>query len=67
MDDYTMITTCDTDIHLIGDSIDTVRLKCERVKWLVTVDGRYVNSANVVSMWTPTEYEIEGFSEALNG
>lgn len=63
--DYAMVTTCDTDIHLICDSVDTTRMKCERVKWLVTVDGRYVNTANVVSVWEPTEEQIQGFLEDM--
>ena len=63
--DYTMVTTCDTDIHLIKEPVDVTRMKCARVKWIVTIDGRYVNTASVVSLWEPTEEQAQGFLEDM--
>lgn len=57
----TMITTCDADVHLISGEVDMVRMKIEKNKWLLTTDGRYVFTRNVVSAWTPSEDEVKGF------
>lgn len=66
MPEYSMVTTTDTDIHLIESSADTTRMKCERVKWLTTVDGRFVNTANVVSIWTPEADEVRSYLRNIN-
>lgn len=65
--EWVMVTTVDTDVHLFKSNIDLMRLKVERNTWLATVDGRFVKSDKVVSVWTPTEEELRGFTEALNG
>lgn len=57
--EITRITTADADVHDIPGDIDLIRRKADNVKWLVTTDGRYVRTAMVVSMWVPTEEEIE--------
>lgn len=60
-DKVTMITTCDTDVHLIQGDIDLVRMKIDKMKWLLTTDGRYVTTRSVVSAWEPSEDEVKGF------
>lgn len=62
----TMLTTVDTDIHVVNGETDLVRMKVERNTWLVTVDGRYVKSDKVVSVWTPTDDDLEGFKELFD-
>jgi len=62
----TMLTTVDTDIHVVSGDTDLVRMKVERNTWLVTVDGRYVKSDKVVSVWTPTDDDLEGFKELFD-
>lgn len=57
----TMITTADTDVHLIEGEIDLVCLKIERNKWLLTTDGHKVLCDKVVSAWVPSEDEVRGF------
>ena len=60
-DKVTMITTCDTDVHLIQGDIDLVRMKIDKMKWLLTTDGRYVTTRSVESVWEPSEDEVKGF------
>lgn len=65
-DKMTMITTCDTDVHLIPGDIDMVRMKIDKNKWLLTTDGRYVTTHSVVSAWEPTVEEMKGFIDGIN-
>lgn len=60
-----MLTTVDTDIHVVGGEIDLVRMKVERNQWLLTIDGRYVRCNKVVSVWAPDEEELEGFLDSV--
>ena len=60
-DELTMLTTADTDLHLIPDPLDVTRMKVERNQWIMTTDNRLVRCDKVVALWTPTEEEIEGF------
>lgn len=63
MDEYTMVTTVDADIHLFGMSVDLLRNKAKADHWLETVDGHFVRGDKVVSAWVPDEDEVRGFME----
>ena len=54
-------TTADRDIHAFYGEIDLVRMKAERNKWIETVDGRFVRTTGIVSLWIPAPEEIEGY------
>lgn len=62
---YVMVTTADADIHLIDETIDMARLKVERNRWLLTIDGRYVKTDKVVSVWEPSESELRNYMEGI--
>ena len=64
--EYAMLTTADADFHLIPEGADMVRRRCSKGMWLTTVDGRMVNPALVVSIWTPSQHEVEQFMEDVN-
>ena len=59
--EYTMAATADGDIHAFEGDMRTTQMKVDRKPWLVTVDGRYVKSDKVVSIWEPLEGEVDGF------
>lgn len=61
MPEYTMITTTDTDIHVVEGNVAEVRMKASKVKWLTTIDNRFVNTAQVVSLWTPEPEQLEAW------
>lgn len=63
---YVMATTVDADIHLFEGEIELTRLKVERNKWLVTVDGRFVKADKIVAVWVPDEDELRGFLGSVN-
>lgn len=57
----TMLTTVDTDFHVVDGDVDLVRMKVDHNKWLMTVDGRFVRSDKVVSVWVPSEQELADY------
>lgn len=57
----TMLTTVDTDFHVIDGDIDLVRMKVDHNKWLMTTDGRFVRSDKVVSVWVPSQQELDDY------
>lgn len=61
MDNLTMATTVDCDIHLFEGDVATIRMKVYGKKWLESVDGRFIRCDKVVSVWTPAEEEVEGW------
>lgn len=61
MGEVVFITTCDTDIHAVTGDIDMVRMKVTRNDWIETVDHRYVRTSNIVSIWVPSEDELENY------
>lgn len=63
--EVTMVTTSDTDIHLVPFDLDMTRLKVERNAWIATTDGRIVRTSHIVSVWTPSELELAGFMEGV--
>ena len=65
--EWVMATTVDTDVHLFRSSIDLMRMKVGNNQWLLTTDGHYVRGDKVVSLWVPSEEELQGWTEALNG
>ena len=65
MSELVMATTADTDIHVFEGSIDLVCMKLVRNEWIGTIDGRRVRCNKVVSVWTPSEEELEGFLESM--
>lgn len=62
----TMLTTVDADIHVIEDDIDLARMKVERNKWLMTIDGRLVRTDKVVSLWEPSQEEMRNYMEGID-
>lgn len=65
MGEITMITTADTDVHVVEGDVDMVRLKVKRNDWIATTDGRFVSCDKVVCVWKPTQSELEGFLESM--
>jgi len=63
--EVTMLTTADADVHVVEGEIDLVRMKVERNKWLLTVDGRLVRTDKVVSVWVPTQEELRSYMEGI--
>ena len=61
----TMLTTVDTDFHVIDGDIDLVRMKVDHNKWLMTTDGRFVRSDKVVSVWVPSERELDDYMSGI--
>ena len=62
----TMLTTVDADIHVIEDDIDLARMKVERNKWLMTIDGRLVRTDKVVSLWEPSQEDMRNYMEGID-
>lgn len=62
-----MLTTADADIHIVEGEIDLVRMKVERNKWLLTIDGHLVRTDKVVSLWEPSEEEMRNYMEGIDG
>ena len=65
MPELVMLTTADTDVHVVEGNIDLVCMKVARNTWIETVDKRRVRCDKVVSVWTPSEEELEGFLESM--
>lgn len=63
--EVTMLTTVDADVHIISCDLDMARLKVERNKWLLTVDGRMVRTDKVVTLWTPSVEELRSYMEGV--
>lgn len=61
MPELVMVTTADTDIHVIEGNIDLVCMKVARNAWIETVDKRRVRCDKIVSVWEPDEFELRGF------
>lgn len=58
---YVMVTTVDSDFHLFDGEIDMFRMKVDHNKWLMTTDGRFVRSDKVVSVWVPSQQELDDY------
>ena len=65
MPELVMVTTADTDIHVIEGNIDLVCMKLTRNEWIATTDGRRLRCNKVVSVWVPSEEELQGFLESM--
>lgn len=60
--DVVFATTCDTDIHMILGDLDMVRMKVTRNDWIETVDKRLVRTSNIVSIWVPSQEDLDNYS-----
>lgn len=61
-DEVVFATTCDTDIHAIPGKLDMVQMKVSRNNWIETIDHRLVRTSNIVSIWTPSQEDLENYS-----
>ena len=60
---YVMAGASDSYDYLFKCDMDLMRLKVERNKWLLTVDGVYVRASQVVSLRVPDDEEVESYLE----
>lgn len=61
---YVMAGATDSYDYLFKCDMDLMRLKVERNKWLLTVDGVYVYAKHVVSLRVPNSEEVQSYLES---
>ena len=68
MDDEgkTLITTVDADIHLVDEPLDMVRMKAAKPNfWIKTIDDRLIKARSIVSIWTPSDFELQTYLSGM--
>lgn len=64
-DKVVFITACDTNTYVIPGDIDRVRTMVLLYDWVETLGNKYVRTSNIVSVWVPTNEDIENYENEV--
>ena len=64
-----LCTTQDADIHVLPYELTEAQMRINRLcpddLWLKTIDDRLIKARSVVSIWTPSDFELQTYLSGM--